>query len=157
MSGDVVERLRLGAWEAQRRHGVNPESTIFGKAADLITSQAAEIERLAKERDEALLCQQDIAAGSDRSAIVARIIIAKNEAENRAETAERLLAEARAALEPFARYETADGEGLDDELFRIPDGHALLGNGIGDNWTPVVTVGDFRRARTLTNGGENGR
>lgn len=57
------------------------------------------------------------------------------------------LEEAEKALEPFARYETADGAGLDDELFRSPDEHPLLGNGIGDSWTPVVTVGDFRNAR----------
>lgn len=50
------------------------------------------------ERDEALLCQKEIAAGSDRSAIVARIIIAKNEAEDRAEAAEQQVRDMRVGL-----------------------------------------------------------
>lgn len=206
MSGDVVERLRASVQQFEddlcedlaaaehtgervdlwtREIDVPVDDLI--EAASLITSQAAEIERLTKERDEALEERltaelemakarrhaQEVQGTADLWSMFtydgapgmlpklwAMVKDWRGKAKAhiaRAETAERLLAEARAALEPFARYETADGEGLDDELFRIPDGHALLGNGIGDNWTPVVTVGDFRRARTLTNGGENGR
>lgn len=44
----------------------------------------SDYEQMRRERDEAMLCQQNIAAGSSQSATVARIIIAKNEAEARA-------------------------------------------------------------------------
>ncbi|WP_067453855.1 hypothetical protein [Devosia elaeis] len=54
-----------------------------------------------------------------------------------------------AALRPFAKYTTADGEGFDDEFFRIDDDHPLLGEGLGDNWRPAITVGDMRRARSV--------
>lgn len=66
----------------------------LNNAASVLTSQASQIEALRKERDEARLCQQQIAAGSNQSATVARIIIAKNEADGRAEAAETKLAEA---------------------------------------------------------------
>ena len=64
------------------------------------------------ERDEALLCQQEIAAGTDKSATVARIIIAKNEAENRADVAEYKLNQAVGEIQPMiiARVEAAEAQ-----------------------------------------------
>ncbi|GGA99938.1 hypothetical protein GCM10011491_30240 [Brucella endophytica] len=57
--------------------------------------------------------------------------------------AERL----REAVEPFTRYRTADGvHGL--PTLRVHDDHPILW---GSDLEPVVTVGDFRRARAILN------
>jgi hypothetical protein len=76
-----LTRVESGSFNKDWVRNVQPLVTL--------TSAQAEIERLTKERDEALLCQQEIAAGTSKSATVARIIIAKNEAEARAEAAEK--------------------------------------------------------------------
>lgn len=52
--------------------------------------------------------------------------------------------ELRAALRPFAEHDVGV---VNDTVFTIPDEHPLLGNGLGNDWRPTVTVGDFRRAR----------
>lgn len=69
------------------------QATAILQAMVQLQSQASQIEALRKERDEARLCQQQIAAGSNQSATVARIIIAKNEADGRAEAAEKKIEE----------------------------------------------------------------
>lgn len=66
---------------------------------------------------------------------------------HRAEAAEAEIDALRKALAPFCKYTTADG--LPGGLLRIPDEHPVLFNGTGDDCKIVVTVGDFRRARTL--------
>jgi hypothetical protein len=79
---------RLSDWRARGVSGEDADA-----AASALLSQASQIEALRKERDEARLCQQQIAAGSNQSATVARIIIAKNEADGRAEAAEKKIEE----------------------------------------------------------------
>lgn len=46
--------------------------------------------------------------------------------------------ELRAALRPFAEHDVGV---VSDPVFTIPDEHPLLGNGIGNDWHPPVTVG----------------
>lgn len=82
-----------------------------------------------------------------------------NDAADRIEALEREnaslrseLDEARKALEPFANYQTADG--LPDGFLRIPDEHPLLFNGLGNDCTARVTVGDMRRASAIRQKGE---
>ncbi len=113
---------RLSDWRARGVSGEDADA-----AASALLSQASQIEALRKEKDEALLCQQQIAAGSAQSATVARIIIAKNEADGRAEAAETKLAEAIKVIKPFAEIaplvETTnrrDGERVHEQ--RRPDG-----------------------------------
>lgn len=61
--------------------------------------------------------------------------------------------EIRKALEPFSKYETADG--LPCGLLRTPDRHPVLFNGLGDEIKIVATVGDFRlAAAAIRNMGE---
>lgn len=68
----------------------------------------------------------------------------RNQAADRIEALSAKLKLAEAVLEPFAKFDV----GLADEgIFSIPDGHPLLGEGLGDSWRPAVTVGDFRAAR----------
>lgn len=52
----------------------------------------------------------------------------------------------REALEPFAEHDTGAVEAVG--IFSIPDEHPLLGTGLGNDWRPSITVGDFRRARS---------
>lgn len=82
--GDVSELVENLRFRSGTRQFLVTEETAL-QAASALLSQASQIEALRKERDEALLCQKQIAAGSGQSATVARIIIAKNEAECRAE------------------------------------------------------------------------
>lgn len=84
----------------------------------------ADYEQVVRERDEALICQKEIAAGSAMSAVVARIIISKNEAEFRAETAEALIVTLQAEFRPRfsptrGRIMTETTEGL-GELKECP-------------------------------------
>lgn len=90
----------------------------------------------------------------------------KRRDEERAEAADKLEAymaeiaalraekdEIRKALEPFSKYETADG--LPCGLLRTPDRHPVLFNGLGDEIKIVATVGDFRlAAAAIRNMGE---
>jgi hypothetical protein len=78
--------------------------------------------------------------------------------QGRALAAEALLKEAKTALEPFARYRTADGvTGMDGNThLRIQDSHVLMCNmkSMAD-WaaidpSTVITVGDFRAARAIS-------
>lgn len=73
------------------------------------------------------------------------------EAADRIEALERENATLRAALEPFAKYKTADG--LPNGFLRIPDQHPVLFNGLGDQPEFVITIGDFRRAAAIRNMG----
>ncbi|WP_421591160.1 hypothetical protein [Shinella sp. M27] len=63
---------------------------------------------------------------------------------SRIEALERENATLREALDPFAKYKTADG--LPNGFLRIPDSHPVLFNGLGSDIEFVVTVADFRRA-----------
>lgn len=96
---------------------------------------AAEIERLRRERDDITLDFSECC--QERSYLLAQV------------------AALREALEPFARYETADGiEGSCLDTLRMPDSHPILFNGIGNDCRAVVTIGDFRRARALSDAKE---
>lgn len=61
---------------------------------------------------------------------------------------QKAFAQAKAALEPFAAYTTADGIDGGAPFLRIPDNHPILFNGLGDNAKAVVLVKHFRASRT---------
>jgi len=64
---------------------------------------------------------------------------------------EARIEELEGALKPFAEYPTADG--LPGGMLRIPDGHALLFKGVGEEMREAITIGHFRNARrTLSKG-----
>lgn len=103
--GDVVDAVDREMIASGDRIGAKLARDLlahYDEAEALILSQKGEIERLTKERDEALLCQQEIAAGTDKSATVARIIIAKNEADDRTNTAESRVLSLEKALRNLA-------------------------------------------------------
>jgi hypothetical protein len=143
MSGDVVAELRGLAQDVQTssfwtgREGWQMRAAAVGlvvKAADLITSQAAEIERLRKGAEETNL------VGSTWFREREETLMA------RAETAERLLAEARAAL----------GDVLDTVSDTLSCGrHCIIEAEAKDEADYAAVIASARR--TLTNGGENGR
>ena len=57
---ELVERLKSGAMELNHRQGINPNSTIFGKAADRILALQADLERVTQQRDDALTKLREI-------------------------------------------------------------------------------------------------
>jgi hypothetical protein len=69
-----------------------------------------------------------------------------------AEEKDARIAALETALKPFAAHQTADGLDGPGSLLHIPDDHPLLFNGLGNDLRVTVTVGDVRRARTLTQG-----
>lgn len=71
----------------------------------------------------------------------------KSDAQTRIETLER-------ALRPFAEHDAGAVAAVG--VFSIPDEHPLLGTGLGNDWRPSITVGDFRRARAALSPSTNG-
>jgi hypothetical protein len=67
------------------------------------------------------------------------------EAADALDAAEAQVTRLTEALRPFAEHDAGIVEAVG--VFSIPDEHPLLGIGLGNDWRPSVTVGDFRRAR----------
>jgi hypothetical protein len=131
MSGDVVERL------TDETQGVKREpvgiSGMIGISADI------ESKRVLKLHFNHEVTDQDRAN-----------IVAAHNAAIACETAERLLAEARAALrESLTALEAAEDR---DERARF-----RVNSPRQDQEVRHLRTSAIRRARTLTNGGENGR
>ena len=76
--------------------------------------------------------------------------IALSEAASLLRTQAERIAELERALEPFSKFDT--GPAVDDGIFFLHDEHPLLGEGLGDDWKPAITVSHFRRARSVLEG-----
>lgn len=127
---DLVERLLEAATNPIWSH-TRQERLI--EAASALTEARALIDTLQRERDEA---RDNYQRARQRAADAVRDGIAL-EAE---------VTRLREALEPFAEHDTGAVEAVG--IFSIPDEHPLLGTGLGNDWRPSITVGDFRRARS---------
>lgn len=174
---DVAERIGLAAERFKRamEGGVANSDELFtmgfyrlSEARTLISSlcekieykaEAAQISRSVEEHN----LRRALAAERDRDEAAALIdtlqrernklvlsvgehVTKRSEYLARAEAAEAEVTRLREALEPFAEHDTGAVEAVG--IFSIPDEHPLLGTGLGNDWRPSITVGDFRRARS---------
>ena len=141
----AMEGVTPGEWKNIGRLGENGQYTIKSDPY-----YVAEITGF--QENEQATADYIAACSPHRMRFVLDELYALRETALKLEAMQREMAKLREALRPFAEHQTADGLIDLDGLLRLPDGHPLLFNGLGDDLRVTVTIGDVRRARTLIQG-----